>query len=75
MADRDLYREKQIKKAVEKQNRANLKPLIIEMERLRDELNKKIFKDSNGISSEETLIISEKLDELIIKYLKMKIRN
>jgi len=42
----------------------------MEMEKLRDELNKKVANGSKGINNEETLKVSERLDELITKYLK-----
>ena len=69
MADRNLYKEKQMKKTKEKQNSDKLKHLLMEIEKLRDELNKKVSKESQGINNEETLKVSEKLDELIIRYL------
>jgi len=70
MADRDLYREKQMKKTKERHNSDKLKYLLLEMEKLRDELNKKVANGSKGINNEETLKVSERLDELITKYLK-----
>ena len=70
MADRDLYREKQMKKTKERHNSDKLKYLLMEMEKLRDELNKKVANGSKGINNEDTLKVSEKLDELITKYLK-----
>lgn len=39
------------------------------MEKLRDELNKKVANGCKGINNEETLKLSQKLDELIIRYL------
>jgi len=69
MADRDLYKEKQMKKTKEKQNSDKLKYLIQEIEKLRDELNKKVTLEGKGINNEETLKLSQKLDELITRYL------
>jgi len=56
MADRDLYKEKRVKKSKEKQNSEKLKHLLREIEKL-------------GINNEETLKLSQKLDELITRYL------
>jgi len=69
MADRDLYKEKRIKKSKEKQNCEKLKHLLLEIKKLRDELNKKVVLEGKGINNEETLKLSQKLDELIIRYL------
>ena len=69
MADRDLYKEKQMKKTKEKQNSEKLKHLLREIEKLRDELNKKVTLEGKGINNEETLKLSQKLDELITRYL------
>ena len=69
MADRNLYKEKRIKKSKEKQNSEKLKHLLREIEKLRDELNKKVVLEGKGINNEETLKLSQKLDELIIRYL------
>jgi diguanylate cyclase len=69
MADRDLYKEKRVKKSKEKQNSEKLKHLLREIEKLRDELNKKVTQEGKGINNEETLKLSQKLDELITRYL------
>ena len=69
MADRDLYKEKQMKKTKEKQNSDKLKYLIQEIEKLRDELNKKVAQGGKGLNSEETLKLSQRLDELIVEHL------
>ncbi|WP_136479346.1 diguanylate cyclase [Acetivibrio thermocellus] len=69
MADRDLYKEKRVKKSKEKQNSEKLKHLLREIEKLRDELNKKVTLEGKGINNEETLKLSQKLDELITRYL------
>ena len=42
MADRDLYKEKRVKKSKEEQSSKKLKDLLKEIERLRDELNQKL---------------------------------
>ena len=69
MADRNLYKEKRIKKSKEKQNSEKLKHLLREIEKIRDELNKKVTLEGKGINNEETLKLSQKLDELITRYL------
>ncbi|NLZ35377.1 MAG: aspartyl-phosphate phosphatase Spo0E family protein [Clostridiales bacterium] len=46
--------------------------LFREIEQLKSELNTKVIQDSGGINAEETLKISKKLDELIVKYIKDK---
>ena len=69
MADGDLYKEKRIKKSEEKQSSKELKHLLQEIEKLRDELNKKVTQGGKGINNEETLKLSQRLDELIVKYL------
>jgi len=46
-----------------------LKHLLQEIEKLRDELNKKVTLEGKGINNEETLKLSQKLDELITRYL------
>mgnify|MGYP001301546026 FL=1 len=70
MADRDLYKEKRVKKSKEKQNSEKLKHLLREIEKLRDELNKKVTLEGKGINNEETLKLSQRLDGLIARYLK-----
>jgi len=70
MADRNLYKEKRIKKSKEKQNSEKLKHLLREIEKLRDELNKKVTLEGKGINNEETLKLSQRLDGLIARYLK-----
>lgn len=70
MADRDLYKEKRVKKSKDKQDSKKLKHLLQEIEKLRDELNKKVTLEGKGINNEETLKLSQKLDELITRYLK-----
>jgi len=70
MADRDLYKEKRMKKSKEKQNSEKLKYLLKEIEKLRNELNIKVIQEGKGINNEETLKLSQKLDELITKYSK-----
>ena len=67
MADRDLYKEKQIKKSIKRQNGEKLKGLILEIEKLRDKLNKKV-QEGKGLHNEETLKLSQELDKLIAKY-------
>lgn len=69
MADKNLYREKRAKKSKEGQNSEKLKYLLQEIEKLRDELNKKVTQEGKGINNEEALKLSQKLDELITRYL------
>jgi len=59
-----------MKKTKERHNSDKLKYLLMEMEKLRDELNKKVANGCKGINNEETLKLSQKLDELITRYLK-----
>ena len=70
MADRDLYKEKRIKKSKDKQDSEKLKHLLREIEKLRDELNKKVTLEGKGINNEEALKLSQRLDGLITRYLK-----
>jgi len=70
MADRDLYKEKRVKKSKEKQNSEKLKHLLREIEKLRDELNKKVTLEGKEINNEEALKLSQRLDGLIARYLK-----
>lgn len=70
MADRDLYKEKRVKKSKEKQNSEKLKHLLREIEKLRNELNKKVTLEGKGINNEEALKLSQRLDGLITRYLK-----
>ncbi|MBZ4664621.1 MAG: diguanylate cyclase [Caloramator sp.] len=69
MADKDMYREKEIKKEQKVQTNT-LKDLREEIEKIRNELNKRVIQEGKGINNEETLKLSQKLDELIAKYLK-----
>lgn len=69
MADRDLYKEKRVKKSKDKQDSKKLKHLLQEIEKLRDELNKKVAQGGKGLNSEETLKLSQRLDELIVEHL------
>lgn len=61
MADRDLYKEKRVKKSKDKQDSKKLKHLLQEIEKLRDELNKKVTQEGKGINNEETLKLSQRL--------------
>ena len=70
MADRDLYKEKRVKKSKDKQDSEKLKHLLREIEKLRDELNKKVTLEGKGINNEEALKLSQRLDGLITRYLK-----
>jgi diguanylate cyclase (GGDEF)-like protein len=70
MADRDLYKEKRVKKSKDKQDSKKLKHLLQEIEKLRDELNKKVTLEGKGINNEEALKLSQRLDGLIARYLK-----
>nr|WP_274964088.1 aspartyl-phosphate phosphatase Spo0E family protein [Tepidanaerobacter syntrophicus] len=58
-----------MKKSKERQNSEKLKYLLQEIEKLRDELNKKVTQEGKGINNEEALKLSQKLDELITRYL------
>lgn len=69
MSNRDSCDNEDIGKSKGIQNNEKLIRLLQEIERLRDELNKKVMCDSNRINSIETLKLSQKLDELINRYL------
>jgi len=71
IADRDLYREKKIKKEKNRIEINNIKNLKHDIEKMRDELNRKVLESGKGISSQETLKLSQKLDELIVNYFKI----
>lgn len=68
MVSKDLYIKK-IKKEqnqIEINNIANLKS---DIEKMRHELNRKVLESGEGMTSQETLKLSRKLDVLIVKYL------
>jgi len=70
--DLDLYKREEIGKSYGIQNSTKLVYLLQEIERLRDELNKIVIHDPKKINSMETLELSQKLDELIIRYIWIK---
>ncbi|NMA83801.1 MAG: aspartyl-phosphate phosphatase Spo0E family protein [Epulopiscium sp.] len=70
MQDNNLYKKNTVKEYY-------LKELKKEIEKSRKELNQKILSNRNEISKPEILQLSQKLDETIVKYLKVlqKINN
>jgi len=57
------------KEMKDKQNCEKQKCLPQEIERLKKELNKRIAQGGNGLSNEETLKLSQRLDELLVEHL------
>lgn len=68
MADKELYDEKETKKKQHKELDA-LKNIRREIEKIRNELDRKIYQGDNNLVTSEILELSNKLDELILKYL------
>lgn len=69
IADKNLYKEKRLKKSKERLGREKLRRLLGEIKNLRDELNVKAIQDGKGMDNEETLNLRQKLDEMIMRYL------
>lgn len=46
----------------------NIKDLEHYIEKMRDELNRKVLENGKGISNQEVIEFSQKLDELIVNY-------
>jgi len=57
------------KEMKDKQNCEKQKRLPQEIERLKKELNKRIAQGGNGLSNEETMKLSQRLDELLVEHL------
>lgn len=70
IADNNLYKEKKRKKIRETQYNLYIKNLIEEMDDLRNQLNENINQGSKNVNHEKILILSQKLDRVINKYLK-----
>ncbi|MBU5437136.1 aspartyl-phosphate phosphatase Spo0E family protein [Tissierella sp. MSJ-40] len=70
MTDKNLYKEKGIKEIEKDVFIEDLKHLKREIEMLRSELNKEVIEGGKGISDVETIKLSQRLDELIARYLK-----
>ncbi|MCR1899976.1 aspartyl-phosphate phosphatase Spo0E family protein [Irregularibacter muris] len=68
--NRDRRKKHQVKNKDKQIDNHGLKKMRQEIEDLRDELNKKTLANDKGISNQETLELSQKLDQLITKYLK-----
>ena len=68
MADNNLYKEKNMKKAQVKHIADELKDLKQKIEMLTDNINRKVVQESNVAINNELLEISTKLDKLITKY-------
>jgi hypothetical protein len=69
MSNRDSCEKKKAEESKAIHNGKKLTHLLQEIEDLRDELNKKVLQDTKRVNSIETLKLSQKLDELIAKYL------
>lgn len=68
MTDERIYAEKEIRKS-QKGGNSKIYDLIREIEEIRSKLNGKISKEDKKLTSREILELSQKLDELIVKYL------
>lgn len=71
IADRNLYREKKIKNKQKQVGESDINKLKHDIQKMQDELNKKVLENGKGISNQETLKLSQRLDELIVKYFKV----
>lgn len=69
VADKKLYEEKEKKKTNGQLESSKLKHIKHEIEKIREELNIDIVKNLHNISNKETIELSQKLDDLIAKYL------
>lgn len=69
IADKDLYKEKRVKKQLLGDKDSGIDK---EIEKLRDKLNELVIKNNNEEIKEEVLKVSQKLDDLILEYLKDK---
>ncbi|MCQ4922455.1 diguanylate cyclase [Tissierella carlieri] len=70
IADKNLYKEKKMKKSEKREKMDTLKELKEQIEVMRDELNKQVIEKDKVMSNEEILELSQKLEKLIVKYLK-----
>ncbi|MBE6082902.1 MAG: diguanylate cyclase [Tissierellaceae bacterium] len=68
-ADKDLYKEKRTKQEENRIEANDLKNLKQNIEKMKNELDRKIPKDGSNASSKEVLKLSRELDRLIVKYL------
>lgn len=68
MADIQLYEQKIIKREQKKEDETS--GLANEILEIKEELNKKVVENGNNLSSIEILDLSQRLDDLIVKYLK-----
>ena len=68
MADKNLYREKEIKKG-QKWRNTRVDDLLEEVIAIRDELNEKIT-EGDIVTSAEVLELSQRLDNLIVRHMK-----
>lgn len=67
MADIQLYEQKIIKREQKKEDETS--GLANEILEIKEELNKKVVENGNNLSSIEILDLSQRLDDLIVKYL------
>jgi len=69
MKHKNLYREGEIKKS-RKGGDSKVCDLAKEIEEIREKLNRKVSKGNKILTSAEILELSQKLDKLIVKYIK-----
>jgi len=69
MTHKNLYREGEIKKS-RKGGDSKVCDLAKEIEEIREKLNRKVSKGNKILTSAEILELSQKLDKLIVKYIK-----
>ena len=68
MADTELYNEKEAKKKEHKDYDV-LVNIRREIETIRNELDSKIYQNQNQLTANDVLEVSQKLDDLVLKYL------
>lgn len=68
MADKKIYTEKKVGKSQKKGN-SKVYDLVKEIEEIRNKLNREVSEENKKLTSTEILELSQKLDELIVKYL------
>lgn len=70
-ADEELYKEKKMKKREKlHKEKDTLEALRMQIEVVIDELNTKVIQNNRVISNEEIVKLSQKLDNLVVRYLK-----
>jgi len=72
MTDKNMYRQKVIKRNPKRGN-SEACDLAKEIEELKNKLNRAVSRENKILTSAEVLELSQKLDELIAKYMKIHI--